>query len=493
MKHINCIKRYILISGILIPGIAFGVTPNEIEIENALALPVNDNLKFSADIVLDDLRVGANRQVYITPILEDGNGNSATLPSTLVNGRTMQILWERGAVKVPANYENGVQTTVRRNNGKPQQINYNAALPMEKWMWSPSASVRWVVDSCGCGHFNGSVIKKQELLSLNPAEKMRASYLVPAIAPLPVTIHEGKAQVQYEVNRSDLHSAPYVCANGQVIDNRFELKIIDDSISNALSNKNMEISKIKICGYASPDGSYVGNEQLSTERSRSLAEYVASRYNLTDDKAEYSAVAENWKGFRDIVEIDTRLSNEQRNALLKLIDRPAYGPSDYDAKEKELRTSPEFRSLYSSIILPEWFPLLRTTRFEIETRLKPLDDAQLAEVITTDPDKMSLNQMFRVSKLYPEGSEEFNDVIQIMLKYYPEDEAANLNAASAALKMGNLDEAEVYLKKAGDSKEAWNARGILATWRGDMDAARDCFRKAGALSEAAKNLEMLGN
>ena len=111
----------------------------------------------------------------------------------------------------------------------------------------------------------------------------------------------------------------------RVIDNRFELKIIDDSISNALSNKNMEISKIKICGYASPDGSYVGNEQLSTERSRSLAEYVASRYNLTDDKAEYSAVAENWKGFRDIVEIDTRLSNEQRNALLKLIDRPAYG------------------------------------------------------------------------------------------------------------------------------------------------------------------------
>ena len=61
MKHINCIKRYILISGILIPGIAFGVTPNEIEIENALALPVNDNLKFSADIVLDrseERRVG---------------------------------------------------------------------------------------------------------------------------------------------------------------------------------------------------------------------------------------------------------------------------------------------------------------------------------------------------------------------------------------------------------------------------------------------------
>ena len=70
--------------------------------------------------------------------------------------------------------------------------------------------------------------------------------------------------------------------------------------------------------------------------------------------------------------------------------------------------------------------------------------------------------------------------------------SANLNAASAALKSGDLQKASGLLKKAGDSSEAWNARGILASWNGEMDEARECFKKAGALSEAAKNLEMLG-
>lgn len=493
MKSICSMRRIILASGLslcLLPAFADGSF--DIEIENALALPVGDRMKFSADIVLDALKLKSNRQIFLTPVLEDGAGNSEVLPAALVNGRTMQIAWDRGTVAAGAKYENGVEVAVKRNNGKPQTINYNVSVPMQKWMWSRTASVKWMIDTCGCGHYNGSVMKDEELLKLNPAERMRASYMVPALAPLPIIKHEGKAHVQYEVGKSELHTSPYVCRNGQPIDNRLELKIIDDSISSALSNKNMEITKIKICGYASPEGTYVGNEKLSTDRSRSLAEYIADRYRLPAEKSEYSAVAENWEGFRKLVKEDTYLKPEQREALLALIDRPAYGPTDYDAKEKELKTGSKYSDIYRSIILPEWFPQLRTTKFEIQTQLKPLGDEELAQVIKTDPDKMSLNQMFRVSKLYPEGSPAFNEVMDTMLKYYPDDEVANLNAASAALKNGDLQKAADLLKKSGDSPEAWNARGILASWNGEMDEARECFKKAGALSEAAKNLEMLG-
>lgn len=493
MKSICNMKRIIIASGLslcLLPAMADGSF--DVDIENAMALPSGDRMKFSADIVLDDLKLKSNRQIFLTPILEDGEGNSEVLPAALVNGRAMQIAWERGTVSAGDRYENGVEVAVRRRNGKPQTINYNVSVPMQKWMWGRTASVKWMIDTCGCGQYNGSVMKSDELLRLNPAEKMRASYMVPALAPLPVVKHEGRARVQYEVNQSVLHTGPYVCRNGQPIDNRLELKTIDDSISSALSNKNMEITKIKICGYASPEGSYVGNEKLSTDRSRSLATYIADRYRLPAGKSEYSAVAENWEGFKKLVEEDKYLTPEQRASLLELIDRPAYGPADYDAKERELKTNPKYSGIYRKIILPEWFPQLRTTKFEIQTQLKPLSDEELAQVIKTDPDKMSLNQMFRVSKLYPEGSPEFNEVMDTMLKYYPDDEAANLNAASAALKGGDLQKAETLLKKAGDSPEAWNARGILASWKGEMDEARKFFKEAGALSEASKNLEMLG-
>lgn len=487
-------KRF-LMAGVLVLAFtpAFAVSPEEISIENSIAIPVKDSMKFSADIIVDALKVSSNKQIFLTPVISDKEGNSITFPSVLINGRAMQIAWERGTVKPPHNYDNGIERAVRRKNGELQTIPYNATIPMQNWMWSASASVKWVIDTCGCGHLAGSVISREELLRLNPAERMRASYMVPAIAPVPVTIHEGKAHVMYEVGEATLHTEPYVCRDGQPIDNRLELKIIDDSISSALRNKNMEIAKISICGYASPDGSYLTNQRLSTERSRSLATYIADRYNLPKEKSEYSAVAENWEGFRKLVQEDTYLTPEQRSALLELIDRPAYGPSDYDDKENELKTNPKFKGIYNKIILPEWFPTLRTTKFEIQTRLKELSDEELAEVIKTDPEKMSLNQMFRVSKLYPEGSPEFNGIIETMLRYYPDDEAANLNAASAALKAGNVEKAESYLEKAGDSPEAYNARGILACWKGEMNKAREYFRKAGALSEASKNLEMLGN
>lgn len=467
------------------------VTPDELGILNSVAVPVDGSMRYSAEIVLDALRLKANRQLYLTPVIEDGEGNSVALPAVVVNGRSMQIGWERGTVRPSDRYTQGIEKVVGRQNGRRQTVGYSASTPMEPWMLGSKAAVKWMVDSCGCGHLAGTSAFTPTYLGLNPLEKMRVAYVTPAVTELPVTLHEGHARVQYEVNRSELHAEPYVCRNGQPIDNRLELSIIDDSISNALSNRNMEITKLSICGYASPEGSYTANERLATERSRSLASYIADRYSLPADRWEYSAVAENWEGFLTLAREDTYLPEGQKETLIELIERPAYGPTDYDAKEAELKK--RFGKTYTGMILPEWFPQLRTTKFQISTRLKPLTDRELAEVIKTDPDKMSLNQMFRVSRLYAEGSPEFNEVMDIMLRYYPDDPAANLNAASAAIKRGDYAGAERFLTMAGSSAEADNARGILATWRGDMTTARKLFEKASSLPEAAKNLELLGD
>lgn len=486
---------YITLSALLFCSapLAEAAVEQSISIENSQARRINDNLRLTADIVLDALKLGSNKQLYITPVIEDASGNSVALPSVLVNGHAMHIAYERKSLSGNARRDHDVCKEVKRTNGKPQTLDYIASTPMQPWMWHLTSSVRWVVDSCGCGVQFASDAGKPENLGLNPADKMRTAYMTPEAKPLPIVIHEGKAQVQFEVSKSDLHTEPYTCKNGQLIDNRPELKVIDDSISHALSDKNMEIAKIKICGYASPEGSYIGNQNLSTNRSRALAQYIAERYKLPAEKSEFDAVPENWAGLREFVEKSPILSVSQRRDLLELIDSPVYGPSDYDAKDQELRTNPKFAELYRTVILPEWYPQLRTTKFEISTRLKPLSDEELAEVIRHTPDKMSLNQMFRVSKLYPEGSDDFNRVIETALHYYPDDETANLNAAAAALKAGKIERAAVLLEKAGDSPEALNARGILSCWNGEMERARELFNAAAPLPEAAKNLEMLGN
>lgn len=476
---------YILMFTLLV-GVFAGIAKEDnTEFKNRARVR-DGRLLVDIDFVLDSIRLKADRQMYLSPMVEDSKGNREFLPALLVNGRNMHIAYERKTIKKggPNGYD--VMKEVRRLNGKPQSVEYSASLALQNWMRVPGARVALLKDTCGCGRELGNDIIP--LFPLNLIPDMTLSYITPEVKPQPIAIHEGRARVQFEVDKTVLHDQPYTCRNGQKIDNREQLQVIIDSIDYAISDPNVEIASIKIVGYASPESPYLHNQELSTGRSRALAEYLAKRYNLPREQCEYDAVAENWKEFRDIVETSDEITEQQRKDLLELIDRPVYGPSDYDAKERELKTSKKFAQLYRSLILPKWFPQLRATTFAINTRLKPLEDEKLAEIIETTPELMSLNQMMRVARLYEEGSDEFNHVIDIALKYYPDDETANLNAAVAHLNTGDLDAAERMLRKSGDSAEAENARGVLAVKKGDFETAREHFKKAGNLPEAKRNL-----
>lgn len=459
---------------------------------DATDLRVHDgNLLVTILFKLDSLNLGTDRQLYLTPVVEDGAGNDEVLPSLLVNGRNMHYAYRRGSLRKTELREHNIGQEVRRMNGHPQTVEYRASVPADRWMLSKSAAIRVVTDTCGCGVRSGRNLGNPLLMCLNPAPKMRTVFITPEVTPLPVIAHEGKARVQFEVDKTELHAEPYRCRNGQRIDNRAQLRVIDDSVKYALSNPDVEIASIGVCGYASPESPYLHNEYLSTNRSRALAEYLGAKYNLPADRSTYSSVAENWGEFRQIVDTASSLTARQRRDLLALIDRPTYGPSDFDAKERELKSDPKLAKLYRDVILPKWFPTLRATTFVINTRLKPMSDERLAEVMEKNPEMMSLNQMMRVARLYPEGSDKFNRAIETALRYYPDDRTANLNGAVAAIQRGDFDEADRLLDKAGDTPEAFNARGVIATNSGDFKLARELFLKAGELPEAIKNLNLL--
>ena len=450
-----------------------------------------DKLEVSMMFNLDSLKLGRERQLYLTPVITGPDGAFRPLPSLLVNGRYMHIAYQRGALRKDEVKRHNIYKEVQRANGKPQSVEYRVTVPREGWMLSPQASIAVVTDTCGCGVLTGSNPGSPVPLELNPVKKMLLPFMTPLVTEQPVTVHEGKARVQFEVDKTVLHDEPYVCKSGQRIDNRPQLRMIDDSVRYALTDPNVELAAIAVCGYASPESPYSHNEYLSTGRSRALAEYLGRKYNLPAEQSTYTSVPENWGEFREIVDTTKLLTPEQRADLLELIDRPTYGPSDFDQKERELKTSPKFAKLYRSLILPVWFPRLRATTFAIKTRLKPMSDEKLAEVMQKTPALLSLNQMMRVARLYPEGSEKFNKAISTALEYYPNDETANLNAAVAALRAEDYKTAEQLLQKAGNSPQAQNARGVLEVQKGDFKAAKDLFESASPLPEALRNIELI--
>lgn len=449
----------------------------------------------SMDMVLDQLHLSSNSQVLVTPYLQGEGGNTLLLPTVLVNGRNMQYVYQRQGLsrKVRENYNNIYKVCARKNSTQ-QTVDYAAAVAVQPWMKESRITLHLATDTCGCGIVRGKGVSPELAAwedTPHTLPHLHLAYIVPPVTEQPVVIHEGKARVQFEVDKTELHTQPYVCKSGQRIDNRQQLQVICDSIDYATSDPNVELAAINVCGYASPESPYLHNEYLATNRSRALAEYIGSRYNLPQERSTYDAVPENWAEFRQQVVAATDITDQQRQNLLELIDKQTYGPTDFDAKETMLKTDPRFAQLYKTKILPVWFPQLRCTKFAISTRLKPTSDEKLAEIIRKTPELLSLNQMFRVARLYGEGTKEFNEVIAIALSKYKDNEVANLNAAVAAITAEDYDRAAQLLEKAGNSPEAENARGVLAAHGGDLEAARQHFRSAGNLSEALRNLELL--
>ena len=76
---------------------------------------------------------------------------------------------------------------------------------------------------------------------------------------------------------------------------------------------------------------------------------------------------------------------------------------------------------------------------------------------------------------------------------FPDDAIANLNAANATMRRGDLTGAKRYLDRAGDSPEAVYARGALAVRRKDYDSARRYLNEAKSLGseQAGITLEQL--
>ncbi len=446
------------------------------------------------NLILDQITLKSNQQLFVTPYIISADQKMAAFPTVLLNGRNMQYVYERSGLsrKAKATFANICQVA-RRRNGKQQTLPYTQSIDIQPWMTEKEMTLRLAIDTCGCGDMAGA--DEAELMRLNFASQPKLFYtafITPAVTEAPVAIHEGEARVQFEVNKTELHAQPYVCKNGQKIDNRAQLQIICDSIDYALRVENVEIANINICGYASPESPYDHNDYLATNRSRSLAEYIGQRYKLPQDRCTYSSVPENWAEFRELVLAATDITDKQRHDLLELIDKPTYGSADYDAKERTLKNDARFAKLYKEKILPVWFPKLRCTKFAISTRLKPATDEQLARIIKTSPELLSLNQMFRVARLYAEGSPEFNETFQTALRFYANDPVANLNAAVAAIKVNNYEMAAKLLEKAGNSPEAENARGVVAAHNNDTSDAIRHFEAAGMLREAQLNKKLLG-
>jgi len=291
----------------------------------------------------------------------------------------------------------------------------------------------------------------------------------------------GSAYIDFEVNRTEI--------NPRYRRNPEELQKIRGTIDIIRNDADTRIVAVTIEGFASPEGPYAENERLAKGRTEALRNYVRGLYTFDQSIMHSSWVAENWAGLRKYV-ADSDLAD--REGILAVIDAENIAP---DARELKLKnTYPEqYRFLLDNV-----YPALRNSDYTVEYVVRSYTDIdEIKAVMKSAPQKLSLHEMYAVAQSLETGSDEYREVFEVAVRMYPDDPAANLNAANIALGRNELDHAAGYLAKAGDSPETVYARGILAAKSGDYDRAVSAFSDAAnrgvtQAADAAAQLRELG-
>ena len=440
---------------------------DKIKVSNVQVAQQNNALSVSMDLNLDSLYLPSNLQLVYTPVFKTRQGD-IKMPEIVINGRRQQIMFERGVGKKQLNLSPEA-LVVRRTNKKVQTVNYSASIPLSGQVKNYDLNMH--EDLCGCGN-----MEEGNDFNLRHRRQPQAVFVRPAVEAVKVRHLDKRAYIDFPVNRIELHA--------DYRRNPAQLDSIVRTINALKDDKNLEVSGINIHGYASPESPYSHNDYLAKNRAKTLTDYVRRMVALPNQLFTVSSTAEDWDGLRNYL----KNSNlEHKSEILAIANDEKMDPDAREQKIKKLYPS-EYR-----FMLDTWYPALRHSDYHITYKVKPFDVAEAKEIIKTKPQQLSQEEMFLVAQTYEPGSKEFNDVMEIAVRMFPENETANLNAANTRLNAGDADGAKSYLDKAGNSPEALNARGVYESLKGNDQQARHYFAlaaKAG-VKAAQENLENL--
>ena len=429
-----------------------GLPVKEVKIKrNAELMSVAMNMQ------LGDYSLDGDRVSVFAPVLVNGTDSLALDPVGLYS-RVRYIQYMRyGNFAV-----GGPKETSYKYAERPSEMTYSQTVPYEEWMNGATLYMH----RCDYGCCN--TLLDEEYAPLAGWREAGYTpvyhYVTPEAEKVKMRELAGRAYIDFPVNMTNLYP--------DYRKNPTELAKIIATIDSVRNDKDVTVKRITIKGWASPESPWENNTRLAKGRTATLKQYVMNLYNFPDDFIETDFYPEDWFGLRDFVEASNL---PHRAEILALIDDDTIEP---DPKEWKLKSTypDEYKFLLATV-----YPGLRHSDYTIEYTIRHYSDpAEIRRVMADAPQKLSLDEFFILAKTLEPGSDEYNEVFETAVRMYPNDETANLNAASSAMQRNDLANAEKYLSKAGNSDEATYARGVYAALRCDFGRAVELY---GSISE----------
>ena len=268
------------------------------------------------------------------------------------------------------------------------------------------------------------------------------------------------------------YSAGGISVNPKYGNNRAELVKLEEHLNPLLQSGNGGVTKIRITGYASPDGSTKENERLAGNRSIQFKTYLQKQFKLPDNGlVTIDWVGEDWDGLKELISKSDKKYSNRVLAIFQLTNDP-------DSRRKQIRAMDK-GAVYKDIE-KSFFGRLRRMELVVETKSQTLsaNNPLLIEQIYSQPEKVSLTDFFRTASLYRPGTDQYREVYELAAYTYPSCAVVQLNAAAAALSQGDTESARYFFNQAEGDQRAYNNLGVLSLMDGDKEMATAYFRKS---------------
>ena len=450
-------KKLIIILAIL--GGSFATLSAQTDSQAYRMAREGSNFNIGLNLNLDTIDVKSNRMVVLTPMVVSDT-DTVNLSSVGLLGRRRYFYYERNEKRYPEILEN----ENFRKSESPDTYSWNETMPFKKWMDGATLKLHTQVYGCCNDVIEDKIIELGTFNDYHPVFK----WIVPEAEMMKVRALEGSAYIDFVVSTTDIRP--------DYRDNHRELGKIIGTIDSLKADADITMDTIHIKGYASPESPYENNTRLAKGRTQALKDYVSQLYKFDEDFILTSYEPEDWEGLRKYVAA-SNINNKE--ALLEIID------CDMEPDPKEWRLKSTFPNEYR-FLLESCYPALRHSDYRIVYKIKTYTNIEdLKRVFKDAPAKLSLREFFNLSTAYEPGTDEFSQVFEVAALVYPDNETANLNAANAAMGTNELEKAERYLNKAGNSPEAVYARGVLEALKQDYAKAKRLFAEAAAMPDNA--------
>ncbi len=285
---------------------------------------------------------------------------------------------------------------------------------------------------------------------------------------------EMMADIRYLINKSDVRKEEV---------EKKEVIGLQDYTKKANTDEKIDLKRVEVAAYASPDGTIDLNTELASQRKETSTAFLAKKLKdagvAIELKTKYTP--EDWDGFRELME---KSNIQDKDLILRVLSMY----NDPEVREREIKNLSQTFTDVANEILPQ----LRRAKMTTSVDLIGKTDEELKALVKSDPASLNPAELLYAATLFEDMDEQLS-IYNSFIKIYPTDWRGPNNAGYILAKQGKYDAAKPLFESAETLKNAEpiikNNLGAVALKNGDVSNAEALFgAAAGAGNEVNYNL-----